>query len=167
MVIFGATGDLTQRKLLPALYNLALERLLPPHSRVVGVARRPKTDEQFREQALDAVNAVLARRPVDPTVWDNLRAGLLLPPVRLRRPDGYHTPQRAARADRRERGTGGNRLFYLATPPSFYRSSSSCCGEPAIADGGLHRARRLGSRIIIEKPFGHDLPVGAGAERGV
>jgi glucose-6-phosphate 1-dehydrogenase len=76
LVIFGATGDLTHRKLLPALYNLAIEQPLPPQFTVVGVARRPFTDEQFRQQALDSVNTFSRRRPVNPSVWETFSKGL-------------------------------------------------------------------------------------------
>src|SRR6476646_3296601 len=76
LVIFGATGDLTHRKLLPALYNLAIEQPLPPQFSVVGVARRPFTDEQFRQQALDSVNEFSRRRPVNPSVWETFSKGL-------------------------------------------------------------------------------------------
>src|SRR5579871_1721963 len=76
MVIFGATGDLTHRKLIPALYNLALEQPLPPQFTVVGVARRPFTHEQFRQQSLDSVNQFSRNRPVNPAVWDTFGKGL-------------------------------------------------------------------------------------------
>src|SRR5215469_3544327 len=71
LVIFSATGDLTHRKLLPALYNLAIEQPLPPQFSVVGVARRPFTDEQFRQQAFESVNNFSRRRASDnPSVWE-------------------------------------------------------------------------------------------------
>ena len=76
MVIFGATGDLTHRKLLPALYNLALEHPLPPQFTVVGVARRPFSNEEFRQQALDSINQFSRRRPVNPAVWETFSKGL-------------------------------------------------------------------------------------------
>src|SRR5690242_10894341 len=76
MVIFGATGDLTHRKLLPALYNLALEQPLPAGFSTVGVARRPFTDEAFRDQALESVNSFSRRRPVNPAVWETFCQGL-------------------------------------------------------------------------------------------
>ena len=75
MVIFGATGDLTHRKLLPALYNLALEHPLPPQFAIVGVARRPFTNEQFRAQALDSINSFSRRRPVRPPSGRPSRSG--------------------------------------------------------------------------------------------
>src|ERR1700680_1887030 len=70
MVIFGATGDLTKRKLIPALYNLARERLIPSGFSIVGFARRPVPDDQFRQTLLDAVNAFSRSRPAQPAVWE-------------------------------------------------------------------------------------------------
>ena len=75
MVIFGASGDLTHRMLLPALYDLALDRRLPPRFVVVGFARTQWTDDQFREEAKKSV-AEFSRRPIDPAVWDSFAAGL-------------------------------------------------------------------------------------------
>jgi glucose-6-phosphate 1-dehydrogenase len=76
MVIFGATGDLTHRKLLPALYNLALEQPLPAGFSVVGFARRPYSDEEFRQQALDSINAYSRQKPVNLQVWESFASGI-------------------------------------------------------------------------------------------
>src|SRR5260221_378336 len=76
MVMFGATGDLTHRKLLPALYNLALEHPLPAGFSVVGFARRPYSDEQFREQALESINQYSRQKPVNPQVWESFASGI-------------------------------------------------------------------------------------------
>src|SRR5215831_9555282 len=100
MVIFGATGDLTHRKLLPALYDLALEHPLPAGFSVVGFARRPFSDEQFREQALDSINHYLQADFHDLKGYEKL--GTLLNSID------------------HQRGTSGNRIFYLSTPPSQY-----------------------------------------------
>src|SRR5215475_11427428 len=89
MVIFGATGDLTHRKLLPALYNLALEQPLPPQFSVVGVARRSFSDEQFRQQALDSINQFSRRRPVSPNVWDTFSQGLFYHATQFDDLEGY------------------------------------------------------------------------------
>jgi glucose-6-phosphate 1-dehydrogenase len=76
MVIFGATGDLTMRKLVPALYNLAIQGLLPTGFSLIGVARRAMTDEEFRAQLLDAVNKYSRTRPVQPNVWETFAQGI-------------------------------------------------------------------------------------------
>src|SRR5271165_627933 len=120
MVIFGATGDLTLRKLLPALYNLALEHPLPPQFTVVGVARRPFSNEEFRQQALDSVNQFSRRRPVNQAVWETFSKGLYYHQSQFDDAGGYAgLAELLVRLDH-ERGTGGNHIFYLATPPSFY-----------------------------------------------
>ena len=120
MVIFGATGDLTHRKLIPALYNLALEGFLPPGFSVVGFARRPKSDEQFREEMRAAVNQFSRRRPVDDSVWESFARGLFYCASTFDSPEGYtNLAALLSRVDQ-ERNTGGNRVFYLATPPNFY-----------------------------------------------
>src|SRR3974390_2766272 len=89
MVIFGATGDLTHRKLLPALYNLALEHPLPAGFSVVGFARRPYNDEQFREQALDSINQYSRQKPVNQQVWDSFSAGIHYLQSSFNDPSGY------------------------------------------------------------------------------
>src|SRR5215467_3475855 len=76
MVIFGATGDLTKRKLIPALYNLSRERLIPAGFTVVGFARRPIGDEGFRKNMLDGINLFSRSRPAQPAVWDTFAAGI-------------------------------------------------------------------------------------------
>jgi len=156
MVIFGATGDLTHRKLIPALYNLALEGFLPPGFSVVGFARRPKSDEQFREEMRAAVNQFSRRRPVDDSVWESFARGLFYCASTFDSPEGYtNLAALLSRVDQ-ERNTGGNRVFYLATPPNFYPIIAQRLGE-----AGLGRPTDSGdrsfSRLIIEKPFGHDL----------
>ncbi len=152
MVIFGATGDLTHRKLLPALYNLALEQPLPAGFSVIGFARRPYTDEVFRKQALDSINQFSRQKPVNPQVWENFEAGIYYLQSDFNDPKGY-----ARLADKlneldKTRGTSGNRIFYLSTPPSQYPEIIQQLGA-----AGLNRSRKGWTRVIIEKPFGHDL----------
>jgi glucose-6-phosphate 1-dehydrogenase len=156
MVIFGATGDLTHRKLIPALYNLALEGYLPPGFSVVGFARRPKTDEQFREEMRAAVNQFSRRRPVDDTAWESFARGLFYCASTFDAPEGYqHLAALLARIDQ-ERNTGGNRVFYLATPPNFYPVIAERLGEAGLGGHADGDGRRF-IRLIVEKPFGHDL----------
>lgn len=152
MVIFGATGDLTHRKLLPALYNLALEQPLPAGFSVVGFARRPYNDEVFRQQALDAVNEYSRERPVSPQVWEGFAAGMHYLESDFNDPAGYEKLNALLNKLDQERGTGGNRIFYLATAPSQYPEIIRSLG--AI---GLNRNRKGWTHVIIEKPFGHDL----------
>lgn len=152
MVIFGATGDLTHRKLLPALYNLALEHPLPAGFSVIGFARRPYNDDVFRQQALDSINQFSRQKPVNPQVWESFESGIFYLQSDFNDAQGY-----AKLADKlneldRTRGTAGNRIFYLSTPPSQYPEIIQQLGA-----AGLNRNRKGWTRIVIEKPFGHDL----------
>jgi glucose-6-phosphate 1-dehydrogenase len=152
MVIFGATGDLTHRKLLPALYNLALEHPLPAGFSVVGFARRPYSDDEFRQQALDSINEYSRQRPVNPQVWDSFASGIHYLQSSFNDPGGYERLNSLLNMLDQERGTAGNRIFYLSTPPSQYPEIIQRLGA-----AGLNRNRKGWTRIIIEKPFGHDL----------
>src|SRR6266567_4087861 len=152
MVIFGATGDLTHRKLLPALYNLALEHPLPAGFSVVGFARRPYNDDIFREQALDAINQFSRQKPVNPQVWESFASGIRYLQSDFNDPAGYEKLNILLNKLDQERGTGGNRIFYLSTPPSQYPDIIQNLGT-----AGLSRNRKGWTRTIIEKPFGHDL----------
>jgi glucose-6-phosphate 1-dehydrogenase len=154
MVIFGASGDLTRRKLIPALYNLSRERLIPSGFTVVGFARRPIPDEQFRQTMLDAVNEFSRSRPVQPAVWDSFAQGMFYLQSDFDDAQGYRRLGELLDRIDQERGTGGNRIFYLATPPDAYPIIIKNLGE-----SGLARPKTATSwaRIIVEKPFGHDL----------
>src|SRR5258708_5403166 len=153
MVIFGATGDLTHRKLLPALYNLALEHPLPAGFSVVAFARRPYDDGTFREQALESINEFSRQKPVNPQVWESFASGIYYLQSDFHDPAGYEKLSSLLNKLDQERGTFGNRLFYLSTPPSQYPEIIQHLGA-----AGLNRNRKGWTRIIIEKPFGHDLP---------
>jgi glucose-6-phosphate 1-dehydrogenase len=155
MVIFGATGDLTHRKLLPALYNLQLEHPLPPQFTVVGVARRPFSNDEFRKQALDSINTFSRRRPVTPRVWESFSNGLFYHQSQFDDPAGYQALAKLLDQLDRERGTAGNHIFYLATPPSFYATIADQLAAAGLAQTGTDG--KGWSRIIVEKPFGHDL----------
>ena len=152
MVIFGATGDLTHRKLLPALYNLALEHPLPAGFSVVGFARRPYTDEDFRQQALESITSYSRQKPVNPQVWENFAAGIRYLQSAFHDPAGYERLNNLLNELDQERGTSGNRIFYLSTPPSQYPEIIQRLGA-----AGLNKSRKGWTRIIIEKPFGRDL----------
>src|SRR5258706_5475228 len=152
MVIFGATGDLTHRKLLPALYNLALEQPLPAGFTVVGLALHPYSDEEFRQQALESINAYSRQKPVNPQVWESFASGIRYLQSDFHDPAGYERLNNLPNALDQQRGTSGNRIFYLSTPPSQYPEIIHNLGA-----AGLNKNRKGWTRIIIEKPFGHDL----------
>ncbi len=153
VVVFGATGDLTRRKLVPALYSLYLDRLLPPGMSIVGVARRKIGTEEFAGD-LERGTRDHSRRPFDADVWKDLASKISYVGTDFDNPEGYGIlADHLARLDR-EQGRVGNRLFYLATPPSSF---------PVIVrrlkEAGLSRPATGGawSRMVVEKPFGQDL----------
>src|SRR5258708_11602376 len=148
LVIFGATGDLAARKIVPALYNLALQRLLPAAFAVVGAARATLTDEQFGESLHADLVKFSRTKPINEDVWRSFAENVQY--VSTRDGEGYEI-LRHTLADLDVRaGTNGNRLFYLATPPSAY--------GPIVDQLKEHRlTENVNARVVIEKPFGHDL----------
>ncbi len=151
LVIFGATGDLTQRKLVPALYNLALEGLLPGEFSAVGFARRPKAHYHFRSELRRAAAEHSRTQPLRRPVWDGFASRLYYCRSEFSDPEGYR--DLAKRLEKIESKTGSrNRLYYLATPPSYYAEIAQRLG-----DAGLARSEGGWTRIIVEKPFGRDL----------
>jgi glucose-6-phosphate 1-dehydrogenase len=160
MVICGATGDLTQRKLAPALYNTLLGGFLPPEFTVVGFARRDFTDEGFQEHLLEGINKHSRNKPAKPAIWESFARGIEYHRGDLDDPAAYlELAKRLERIDR-DRGTAGNRLFYLAVPPSLYPEIVSQLDKAGLAASGADRrtgAKRGWTRVIVEKPFGYDL----------
>ncbi len=160
MVICGATGDLTERKLGPALYNTLLGGFLPPEFTVVGFARRDLSDEEFCAHLLDGINKHSRNKPAKEAIWDSFTRGIEYHRGDFDDPAAY--VELAKRLDRidRDRGTAGNRLFYLAVPPSLYPEIVNQLDRAGLAGSGSRR--RTGSpkgwtRVIVEKPFGYDL----------
>lgn len=156
MVIFGATGDLTARKLIPALYNLAKEGQLPPHFACVGFARRKKSNEDFRKEMLDAVNKFSRTKPVDADLWQNFSEQLFYHESEFDHDQGYESLKTALQDLDQKFGTKGNRVFYLSTQPSFFPLVIQKLSEHQLIYD-VHRVQDKWSRVIIEKPFGHDL----------
>jgi glucose-6-phosphate 1-dehydrogenase len=153
IVIFGASGDLTRRKLGPALFNLSLQGLLPPETAIVGVARTEMTDERFRAQIRDGVDLHSRVEVTDESVWSGFAARLRYLAASFDDPDAY-TRLTALLADLdASGGTGGNRLFYLATAPEFFPVIADHLGRAGLAG---ERGGRF-ARIVVEKPFGTDL----------
>src|SRR5258706_7738889 len=153
VVIFGASGDLTKRKLVPALYNLELERLLPNNFAIVGVARRPISDDEFRKQMLEGINTFSRNKPADPSVWESFSKCISYVDGNFDTPETYEKLKTALDKIDKERGTGGNRLFYLATAPEYFPVILNCLGAH-----GLSKSPTQGwVRVIIEKPFGRSL----------
>ncbi len=149
VVIFGANGDLTKRKLLPALYRLAYERRLPPGYAIYGNSRTVMTDEEYRGRMKSALMQFLEESPFDEALWEEFARALHYIPGDLQDADFYKTL--ADRLAGHEAQTGGNILFYLSTQPSHY--------EPVVQGldaAGLARGKGW-RRVVVEKPFGYDL----------
>jgi glucose-6-phosphate 1-dehydrogenase len=147
-VIFGASGDLTQRKLVPALYALAYRRLLPERFAVLGAARSEHTDDEFREQMRAAVQEY-ARDPFEEDVWQALAEGMRYVPLDFADEEGENQIARCLGELDEQRGTQGNRIYYFAVPPNVIATLVQELGERRTTDGWV--------RLVIEKPFGHDL----------
>ena len=153
VVIFGASGDLTKRKLVPALYSLAQQKLLPAEFAIVGISRPMMSDEEFRARMKEALAEYGAELGVDDTVWESFASGLFYMPGEFNDAEAYGRLRERLEQLDTERGTAGNRLFYLSTAPSFFGLISEQLGA-----AGLARPEGKGwTRIIVEKPFGHDL----------
>jgi glucose-6-phosphate 1-dehydrogenase len=158
LVLFGVTGDLATKKLLPAIYDLANRGLLPPGFSLVGFARRDWEHEDFAQITHDAVKAH-ARTPFREEVWRQLSEGVRFVPGEFADDEAFdRLAETVAQLDT-ERGTGGNYAFYLSVPPKAFQQVVQQLKRSGLADApdpapGHKRAWR---RVVIEKPFGHDL----------
>jgi len=148
LVIFGASGDLTKRKLFPALYSLAFRHLLPEKFLVVGVARTEESDEDFRDRMKEAVQQ-FSRDEFRDDVWDTLTDGMRYIAADFSDHEQLDRMAAMMREVDEQRGTAGNRVFYLAIPPSAI--------ELIVREIGAHSRAMGWRRLIVEKPFGHDL----------
>jgi glucose-6-phosphate 1-dehydrogenase len=153
IVIFGGAGDLAHRKLLPALYNLRVDRLLPERCAIVGVGRKAMSDDNYRVWAREGVGQ-FSRRRVDDRAWQEFAGSIYFVEADLESPTAF--PTLGARLDtiEHERGLSGDRIYYLAVPPQMF--------VPIVKQ--LGRARFVGppdskplARLVVEKPIGHDL----------
>jgi glucose-6-phosphate 1-dehydrogenase len=152
LVLFGVTGDLARKKLMPAIYDLANRGLLPPGFSLVGFARRDWADQDFGKVVYDAVKAH-SRTPFREEVWRQLAEGFRFVPGSFDDPEAFDLLAETVRSLEQERGTGGNNAFYLSIPPGFF---STVCEQ--LDRSGLSKPRPgAWSRVVIEKPFGHDL----------
>src|SRR5262245_55311933 len=158
LVLFGVTGDLATKKLLPAIYDLANRGLLPPGFSLVGFARRNWQDEDFAQVTHDAVKAH-ARTPFREEVWQQLSEGIRFVPGEFHDDAAFNQLAACAAELDRERGTGGNYAFYLSVPPNAFpvvvrQLKRSGLSSPPPAEDAQRQPWR---RVVIEKPFGHDL----------
>lgn len=154
LVIFGATGDLTGRKLTPAIYNLGREGMLPANFATVGFARREKTNEAFREEVRKDISTYSRVKPIDEAFWKNFEQHLFYHKSEFDDDAGYAALDALLKELDTKLATRGNRVFYLSVQPKYF---------PIIIEKlkkhGLiydHHDKEKWSRVIIEKPFGHD-----------
>jgi glucose-6-phosphate 1-dehydrogenase len=154
MVIFGASGDLTKRKLIPAIFDLAREGLLPAGFAIVGAARTEMSDAGFRSYLHEAMKEFGHLRDSESTLWESFASGLYYHTMDPGKADQYGELRKRIRLLDTERNTNGNFLFYLSTPPGLYQPIVHHLGS-----GKLNKPASENSwvRIIIEKPFGIDL----------
>jgi glucose-6-phosphate 1-dehydrogenase len=155
LVIFGATGDLTARKLVPALYNLSREGQQPSQFACVGFARRPKDHAQFRSEMQEAVGKFSRAQPVDQDVWDDFSEQMYYHESSFDDDDGYIRLKALLEELDQTHQTRGNRVFYLSTQPSYFPVIIQKLSEHGLTYDPVHEQRKW-SRVIIEKPFGHD-----------
>jgi glucose-6-phosphate 1-dehydrogenase len=154
VVIFGASGDLTSRKLIPALYHLALEKLLPQPYKIVGYARREKNDETWRAELREALGKFSRTQPVNEEVWASFSANIHYCLGDMSDAKGYEKLN-ALIAGFPDEKLRRNRLFYLATNPSQFAEVTAhlnAVGLLTRSEGNM-----TPERVVVEKPFGHDL----------
>jgi glucose-6-phosphate 1-dehydrogenase len=155
MVIFGASGDLTERKLVPALYYLYRAKLLPEGFSVIGCAKTPFSNDEFREKMRNAVEKYLSVPAEDAELLEGFLRKISYLSGDFGSAQAYCTLKNNLNQLDQQRGTDGNRLFYLATPPSVFPVIVSCLGEAGLAE--TKDGAKSWTRIVIEKPFGRDL----------
>ena len=154
VVLFGASGDLAKRKVLPAMFDLAQYNSLGERYAIVGFARTPMTNESFRSMAGDAAKTISEVGPIEPAKWDQFASNLYYSSGDYSDQNSYAELAKFLQSLDAEKNLGGNRLFYLSTPPEVYPHIVEQLGR-----AGLARPTNANSwvRIIIEKPFGRDL----------
>ncbi|ACV08918.1 glucose-6-phosphate dehydrogenase [Jonesia denitrificans] len=152
IVIFGVTGDLARKKLIPAIYDLANRGLLPPGFALTGFGRRDWSHQDFAHYAREAVKQ-FARTPFKQAVWDELVDGIRFVQGTFNDTDAFMRLNDTVKELDEQRGTGGNHAFYLSVPPSAF---PLVCRQ--LAECGLSQSEEdAWRRVVIEKPFGHDL----------
>jgi glucose-6-phosphate 1-dehydrogenase len=151
VTIFGATGDLTRRKLVPALYSLMQQRLLPAEFAILGFSRPQMSDAEFRAHIREAFEEFGDKDSFDESVWESFASGLFYMSGDFADAEAFNQLRSRLEEIDKARGTGGNRIFYLSTAPSFFGLIADQLGKVGLNQGTGW------TRIIVEKPFGHDL----------
>jgi glucose-6-phosphate 1-dehydrogenase len=156
IVILGAHGDLAKRKLLPALYALFLQGLLPPDFCIVGVSRTKWTDEQFREGMKEALTSFASDLQMDESTWRRFGPRLYYLSANFDSPEAFNDLSSLLNDLKGKHGTRGNHIFYLSTIPSLYSDIVANLQKAGLSEK-TGTERSVWPRIVVEKPFGHDL----------
>jgi glucose-6-phosphate 1-dehydrogenase len=154
IVIFGASGDLTARKLIPAIYNLAYDNLLPAEFHLIGYGRKPMPDEAFREVASDSIRT-FSRRSLQDDIWSRVAAQTTYQAGGYDEPEAFRRLASEIDAIEKRLGREVQALFYVSTPPSVFQPILENLGASGLAR--RHLGSRNHSKVVIEKPFGKDL----------
>ncbi|HSX38327.1 MAG TPA: glucose-6-phosphate dehydrogenase [Chlamydiales bacterium] len=155
VVIFGATGDLTGRRLAPALYNLGREGLLPPNFALVGFARKEKTHGEFRESLKQDISRFSRVKPIDENFWNHFQEHIFYHQSEFDDDAGYASLNHFLQHLDNRYATRGNRIFYLSVQPKFFPIIIAHLHQAGLIYD-VHQTLDPFSRVIIEKPFGHD-----------
>ena len=154
MVIFGASGDLTARKLIPGIYNLALDSLLPSEFHLIGYGRKPIADEEFSQMARESIGT-FSRRPMDDKVWSDLEKGFQYHAGGYDEAEAYTGLAKKIRKIQESSGREMQLVFYISTPPGVFEPIIENLGASGLSG---HKANgKPAAKVIIEKPFGRDL----------
>ena len=156
IVIFGASGDLTARKLLPGLYNLGFDDLLSDDFHLIGYGRSEMSDEAFRQSMGDAIGKH-SRRPLNEEIWGQMSSNLHYHAGPYDAPDSFDRLSQRISAIESSIGTETQCLFYVSTPPNVFKPILENLGDSGLAR--RHRHTPASSKVVIEKPFGRDLSI--------
>lgn len=151
ITIFGGSGDLASRKLIPALYNLYLDNRLPEKFHILGLGRQKYTDTVYRKKLLEGINEFSRRGKADSKIWQKFSANITYQSADFTKPAFYSTLKKDIEASEKDWAKSITRIFYLAIPPGIIEMISENLGKAGLAKDVLK------SRIVVEKPFGHDL----------
>src|SRR5260370_37383768 len=154
VILFGASGDLAKRKVIPAMYDLATHNALGPRYAIVGFARTAMSEETFRAALGEAAKTISEVGPIDPAQWDEFASNLYYCASDYANPESYAQLCKRLTELEASKNLGGNRLFYLSTPPEVYPDIVQQLGRACIARPASPNSW---TRIIIEQPFGRDL----------
>ena len=162
LVIIGASGDLTARKIIPALYNLDLQGGLADPFLIVGCARTPLQDEAFKEKMRTAIRA---SGPLDESRWPAFSSRLRYQPLEYQDQSSFEELAKFLRGLEKGPGSKGNRIFYLAIPPTLYKTAAQMLGQAGLSPEGSDG--KGWCRIVVEKPFGRDLETAVDLDRSL